>query len=300
MSRCRRFAAPCSDHRICSSLLLLFCTLAALLLAACGGRSNKHATRNNAGPQPRVSAVPSATGGRTGGGPEAPAPRPSAPGGAFVPGTPAPSATCAPDSLLRLVDKEVALPSDYVPSELVNVDPIDASPGAAMMLKLRRDAADAMHQMLVQARLSGLSIVAQSAYRSYDDQSRVYQAEVQAYGQAQADRESARPGHSEHQLGVAVDFSSKRLNYDLNDSFAATAEGKWLQQNAAQYGFVLSYPQGKEEITEYTYEPWHFRYVGPGAAQALAQSGLTLREWLAQRQVGCPAGAQHGRSPVGV
>ncbi len=216
--------------------------------------------------------------------------RPPLPGtqaGGFAPSPVTPVATCAPVDLLRLVNKDVALPAEYVPPELVSLQPIDASPNAVIALKLRHEADDAMHRMLEQARASGLSIVAQSAYRSYPDQQRVYTEEVKNFGQTQADRESARPGHSEHQLGLAVDFSSKRLDYDLNDAFAATAEGSWLAQNAAQYGFVQSYPQEKEAITGYTYEPWHYRYIGAAPAQAVAQSGLTLNEWLTSRQLGC-------------
>jgi LAS superfamily LD-carboxypeptidase LdcB len=199
-------------------------------------------------------------------------------------------ATCGPLDLLKLVDKDRALSRDDVPPDLVQLQPVDSSPNAVEKLELRREADDALHKMLDQARTSShLFILAQSTYRSYDDQARVYQSEVEHFGQAQADRESARPGHSEHQLGTAVDFTTKSLGYDLVEAFATTPEGQWLQKNAAQYGFVLSYPQDKETITGYMYEPWHYRYIGVGAAEAFVKSGQTLKEWLEPRQLGCSA-----------
>jgi D-alanyl-D-alanine carboxypeptidase len=198
-------------------------------------------------------------------------------------------ATCPPDSLLRLVDKDIELPPDYVPPDLVQIAAIDASPDAPEVLKLRKEANDSLHQMLDAARGQGVFLLVQSSYRSYDDQAKVYSDEVRTVGQAQADRESARPGHSEHQLGLAVDFTTRRLNFDLDVAFATTAEGRWLAQNAAQYGWVLSYPEGKEDITGYMYEPWHYRYVGVAVAQAIVQSGQTATEWLRARQAGCQA-----------
>jgi LAS superfamily LD-carboxypeptidase LdcB len=201
--------------------------------------------------------------------------------------TPTVAATCAPADLLRLVDKQAALPPEYEPPDLVQLQPIDASPNVAEMLRLRHEAEDALHKLLDAGRNARLFLLAQSTYRSYGDQERVYQSEVEHFGQGQADRESARPGHSEHQLGTAIDFTTRALGYDLVEAFAGTPEGKWLQQNAAQYGFVLSYPQEKEADTGYMYEPWHYRYIGVQAAQAEAQSGLTLNKWLEQRQVGC-------------
>src|SRR5579883_3217527 len=172
----------------------------------------------------------------------------STPRAGFVAASPMAVATCPPDSLLRLVDKDIELPPDYVPPDLVQIAAIDASPDAPEVLKLRKEANDSLHQMLDAARGQGVFLLVQSSYRSYDDQAKVYSDEVRTVGQAQADRESARPGHSEHQLGLAVDFTTRRLNFDLDVAFATTAEGRWLAQNAAQYGWVLSYPEGKEDV----------------------------------------------------
>ena len=92
---------------------------------------------------------------------------------------------------------------------------------------------------------------------------------------------SARPGHSEHQLGTALDFRSADgpPAWELPD-WQKTSEGAWLAENGPRFGFVMSYPAGQEAVTCYSYEPWHYRYVGRDAAAELVESGLTLREWL--------------------
>ncbi len=104
---------------------------------------------------------------------------------------------------------------------------------------------------------------------------------VQQMGQDQAERISARPGHSEHQMGTAIDFTSASAGYGLGEGFAQTPEGAWLSQNAPRFGFVMSYPAGKESVTGYAYEPWHFRYVGIDVARAVVARGITLTEYLA-------------------
>jgi D-alanyl-D-alanine carboxypeptidase len=91
---------------------------------------------------------------------------------------------------------------------------------------------------------------------------------------------SARPGHSEHQLGTTADISNADVGYRLTEEFGETPAGRWLAENAWRYGFVLSYPEGAEAVTGYKYEPWHFRWVGEAAAAAVRDSGLTLHEWL--------------------
>jgi zinc D-Ala-D-Ala carboxypeptidase len=245
--------------------------LVALLLAACSSGHKK--TNNNNGLTMQTA-------------PSAAATRPTGGGTAVqVPATPAPA--CVPADLLFLVDKDHALPPDYAPSDLVKMKAQEASPGAPTTVQLRQIAADSLTQMLNDARTQSVNLLAQSGYRSYDYQVQVYGNEVKTFGQSQADRESARPGHSEHQLGLAMDFTTRALGYDLNDSFAATPEGRWLAQNAARYGWVLSYPQGKEDLTGYTYEPWHYRYLGTDATQAFLASGLTLNQWLARHQQPC-------------
>ena len=99
----------------------------------------------------------------------------------------------------------------------------------------------------------------------------------------QALRQSARPGHSEHQMGTTMDITSPSVGNDLVSAFGDTPEGKWLAANAHTFGFVMSYPPGKEATTGYIYEPWHFRYVGKAEAAAVRASGLTLHEYLLKR-----------------
>jgi D-alanyl-D-alanine carboxypeptidase len=119
-----------------------------------------------------------------------------------------------------------------------------------------------------------------SAYRSYEYQGATLRSEIAAYGCARALGEVAAPGHSEHQLGLAADLTSADVGWDLQDTFGQTPEGLWLAAHAMTYGFVLSYPKGKEGVTGYNYEPWHFRFVTPAVAQAITTSGKTATEYL--------------------
>lgn len=111
-------------------------------------------------------------------------------------------------------------------------------------------------------------------FRSYDLQADLYSRYVTRDGQAAADTYSARPGHSEHQTGLAIDLNS------ISDAFASTPEAAWVAKNAHIYGFIIRYPKGKEATTGYQYEPWHIRYLGVENAQKVYQSGLTLEEYL--------------------
>jgi D-alanyl-D-alanine carboxypeptidase len=135
--------------------------------------------------------------------------------------------------------------------------------------------------MLDSASVAGYDIRVVSGYRSYADQQFTYDYWVGQLGQAEADRVSARPGYSEHQLGMTADLGSADFGWDLTDTFGATPDGQWLAVHAAEYGFVLSYPQGKEATTGYAYEPWHFRYIGTQFAAEYEASGLTLNQYLA-------------------
>ena len=156
---------------------------------------------------------------------------------------------------ILIANKTYALPSDY-------------APGA------QKVATDAFNQMKADAAKEGLNLFVVSGYRSYEYQKNLYNRYVARDGKAAADTYSARPGHSEHQTGLAFDICS------LETSFENTAEGKWLAANAHKYGFILRYPKGKQSITGYIYEPWHFRYIGVDKATAVYQSGLCLEEYL--------------------
>jgi zinc D-Ala-D-Ala carboxypeptidase len=180
---------------------------------------------------------------------------------------------------LQLVDKQHALGADYVPPDLVPVPAAYIAPGYGATLNAT--ALAALEHWLDAASAAGYDVRVVSGYRSYADQQYTYNYWVQQLGQEEADRVSARPGYSEHQLGTTADLGSAAFGWDLREDFGNTPDGQWLAAHSVEYGFALSYPQGKESITGYAYEPWHFRYLGIEAASAYAASGLTLNQYLA-------------------
>lgn len=133
---------------------------------------------------------------------------------------------------------------------------------------------NAFNAMRAAAAADGINLWIVSGFRSYATQVATYNQFVANYGQAFADTTSARPGHSEHQSGLAIDVNL------VDQSFGSTPEGIWVRDNAQRFGFVIRYPQGKEHITGYMWEPWHLRYLGGDLAATLASSGLTLEEYL--------------------
>lgn len=159
-----------------------------------------------------------------------------------------------------LVDKEHSLPEDYEPDDLVELKNASYTVNRTGMF-LREKAALSLEEMAAAAEAYGITLLASSAYRSYDYQQQVYTRNVTQMGQEAADRESARPGHSQHQLGLVIDFGS------ITDAFADTAQGIWLAANASRFGWSLSFPDGYEEITGYRWESWHYRYTGVKLAE---------------------------------
>jgi len=157
---------------------------------------------------------------------------------------------------ILIVNKTYELPADY-PTGALNPNAL------AQFNKLTEDAAKL-----------GLSIKCSSGYRSYKDQERIYNNYVAIDGIVKADTYSARPGHSEHQSGLAIDVNS------IDYTFLNTPECDWLAKNAHKYGFIIRYPLGKEAYTGYSYEPWHIRYLGVDTATAVYNSGLSLEEYL--------------------
>lgn len=136
------------------------------------------------------------------------------------------------------------------------------------------DTQAAFDAMQAAAAQEGLTLFICSGFRSYDYQNTLYSNYVARDGQAAADTYSARPGHSEHQTGLALDINS------TDGSMATSAEGLWLAEHCAEYGFVIRYPKGKEQITGYMYEPWHIRYLGTELAVELTEAGLTVEEYF--------------------
>lgn len=137
---------------------------------------------------------------------------------------------------------------------------------------------DEIEQLFSDAKDQGLDLMIGSGFRSYALQNTYYSNYVRLYSQQEADKFSAKPGQSEHQTGLVVDLAYANMDCYLARCFADTPAGIWLAQNAHEYGFVLRYPEGKESVTGFQFEPWHFRYVGKDLALAIKESGLTLDE----------------------
>ena len=179
------------------------------------------------------------------------------------------------DYYLALVTKETTLKSNYKPT---NLEAIPAYMNPSYPMLLRKEALDHLEKLWAAAKKDGIELSVRSAYRSYETQEQIFNDYVSQYGAEEANRFSARPGQSEHQLGTTVDFGGTEV--DFKAQFGQTPQGRWLAQNAHYYGFAKSYPQGKEYITGYIYEPWHFRYIGIDHARQWKRSGLTLKEYL--------------------
>lgn len=164
---------------------------------------------------------------------------------------------------ILIANKSYGLPASYNPGGLTN------------------DTYNAFQELVQGAANDGLTIYLSSGFRSYELQDQIYNDYVRSNGQATADTFSARPGYSEHQTGLAIDVNV------ISDAFIGTPEAIWLEEHCIEYGFIIRYPQGKQNITGYKYEPWHIRYVGRDVAQAVHDAGvaagdpnLTLEEYL--------------------
>jgi len=156
---------------------------------------------------------------------------------------------------ILVVNKKYELPSDYNPG-------------------VNEEALQAFNDMKYQAKQEGISLTIVSGYRSYETQAAIFKKNVNLYGEEEANTFSARPGQSEHQTGLAFDINSTKW------SFGDTKEAKWLAANCYKYGFIIRYPEGKEKITGYVYEPWHIRYVGIEPATEIYGLGICLEEYL--------------------
>lgn len=156
---------------------------------------------------------------------------------------------------ILIANKTYGLPESYAPG-------------------IDKTAESALNKMINAAKQDGINLFIKSGYRSYSTQKTLYNNYVARDGVAAADRYSARPGHSEHQTGLAFDLNS------LEQSFGETKEGKWLAEHCHEYGFIIRYPKDKEDVTGYMYEPWHVRYLGDDIAKDVYESGKCLEEYL--------------------
>ena len=183
-----------------------------------------------------------------------------------------------PSNVWTLVNKGRSIPTDYTPSDLIVASVSTRANSTADEKRIRQIIDGPMTELFAAAQEQGHSLMIGSAYRSAATQDSLFNTYVARVGYEQADKYSAHPGYSEHQTGLSVDISTTSQQCYLSECFIGTADGQWLAENAYKYGFHLRYPKGKEAITGYNFEPWHYRYVGIGLATALHQSGLTLDE----------------------
>ena len=188
------------------------------------------------------------------------------------------------DDPLALVDRSHPLPQGYAPTDMVYLD----SYGVRTLREgtlLRREAAENLALLMEAASTAGENLVVASAYRSYDNQQTVHTEFVDFYGEEAAKTISAPPGHSEHQLGMTVDFTNHEAEYRVWSAFEETSAYGWLQEHAGNYGFVQSYERGKEQETGYQAESWHYRYVGVENARHLKSTGLSLQAFLVREGI---------------
>lgn len=180
-----------------------------------------------------------------------------------------------------LVDTTFRLPTTYEPPDLVSLREAGFVDDRLIRALLVPD----LRALNEAASAAGHPLEVQSAWRSWEYQEQTFQYWVGLQGREEALESSARAGHSEHQLGTVLDFRSAGgpAPWDVAD-WAATPAGAWLRDNAADYGFVMSYPPQSSHLTCYIYEPWHYRYVGVENARQVRDAGITLREWLWQQQ----------------
>lgn len=185
-----------------------------------------------------------------------------------------------PYEILSLVNKQNALPDGYIPEDLVVPNVRFPFTEDLPKKQMRKVAADALTDMFEAGDEDGVDLFAQSGYRSFDRQEAIFASYSEENGEEAANNFSARPGESEHQTGLTMDITSPDINYELNTDFGKTDEGKWVKEHAAEFGFIIRYPEDKEDITEYQYEPWHLRYVGKRAAKEIVDNNLSLEEYI--------------------
>jgi D-alanyl-D-alanine carboxypeptidase len=282
--------------------------VAALLVGVCGGAATPPPVVRTSSPTatltPNAAATPTPSATST---QSATASATIAPSAAPTVAPPAPTggvARCAVADILTarrgydeyartILDTTYRLDASYVPPDLVatSVAPYATHQvgGDQESETLRGDDPDALVRAIVvpdlaamraEAAAAGARLVIQSAYRSYEEQRATFDYWVSVGGYEAALATSARAGHSEHQLGTAIDFSDGRGAPSDHPDWATTPSGAWLASHGWEYGFVMSYPPGKRAVTCYAYEPWHYRWVGRETASRVRASGLTLREYL--------------------
>lgn len=177
-----------------------------------------------------------------------------------------------PNNITVLVNKNNILPKTYIPNDLRLIN----NRYAYSNKYLREEAAINFENLSADAKVLGYRIIATSAFRDYEYQEKLFNEYTNSKGLEYALLCSAKPGHSEHQTGLAVDVEGSNKDYD---EFEKAIEFNWMKENAHKYGFILRYPKGKEYITGFKYEPWHYRYVGIKHATNIYNQNITLEEY---------------------
>lgn len=183
------------------------------------------------------------------------------------------------ESIGVIVNPNYKLPDNYEPKDLVYPDVRFTFNEKIEKRMMREEAAKALEAMFEGAEVDGIYLAGVSAYRSHSTQTALFNRYVERDGLEKARTYSAEPGTSEHETGLAIDISGSDGKCAAQDCFADTVEAVWLENNGAKYGFIIRYPEGKQDITGYKYEPWHLRYVGTEIAEQIAEQGLTLEEY---------------------
>jgi D-alanyl-D-alanine carboxypeptidase len=177
-------------------------------------------------------------------------------------------------SLFFLIDKKHTVSSSYAPKNMVSLDNNKNFDVNKSGMSLRPESYDALVEMSRAALADGIKLLVSSAYRSYAYQERLFNYWVSVDGLAEAERESARAGTSQHQLGTAADFGS------ISDDFDETQMGRWMYKNAWKFGWSLSFPKGYEDVTGFRWECWHFRYIGKNACKFQAKWFGNVQQYM--------------------
>jgi LAS superfamily LD-carboxypeptidase LdcB len=185
-----------------------------------------------------------------------------------------------PGDLAVVVNKQRSLPATYIPNDLVAPNVPFTFKALIEKRMLRGIAAAALEQLFAQAEQEDIHLFAVSGYRSFVTQKSVFAGNVKNQGEAEAAKVSAVPGQSEHQTGLSIDVTNATPEDQLVKSFGSSKEGKWLAAHAADFGFIIRYPEGMESLTGYAYEPWHIRYVGPIISKDIYVKKITLEQYF--------------------
>ncbi len=190
--------------------------------------------------------------------------------------------TSQPDSIWVVVNKPRPLdPINYVPMDLIVPDVPLRLAASQEQMHIRKQVEQPMKDLFAAAKQAGFQLSLGSGYRSFQYQKQLYDSYVATSGQAEADKTSARPGHSEHQTGLAFDVEITNMKCHLDKCLGDTPDGKWIAENAYKYGFIIRYTADKVAVTGYDYEPWHLRYVGTDLASELHKQNIeTLEEFF--------------------